>query len=117
METVTKADQELDAIKEHVEALRAELAGLTRARQRLEQCRARESPERRPSRSRSSAPTSSAPLMRCAGKVRRPSRRSRILIKERPLLSLLAAFGAGVLIARLLGRSVQRDPPRCSCVR
>ena len=25
-------------------------------------------------------------------------------IKERPLLSLLAAFGAGVLIARLLGR-------------
>ena len=30
VETVTKADQELDAIKEHVEALRTELATLTK---------------------------------------------------------------------------------------
>jgi hypothetical protein len=30
METATKADQELDAIKEHVEALRTELAMLTK---------------------------------------------------------------------------------------
>ena len=104
VETATKADQELDAIKEHVEALRTELATLTKHVKGLS------------SAALGRAQTAGAlkieelggDLERVADTLRRQGQASiaqvEDTIKERPLLSLLAAFGAGVLIARLLER-------------
>jgi ElaB/YqjD/DUF883 family membrane-anchored ribosome-binding protein len=104
VETATKADQELDAIKEHVEALRTELATLTKHVKGLS------------SAALARAQTAGAlkieefgvDLERAADALRRQGQASiaqvEDTIKERPLLSLLAAFGAGVLIARLLER-------------
>ena len=104
VETATKADQELDAIKEHVEALRTELATLTKHVKGLS------------SAALARAQTAGAlnieelgtDLERVADTLRRQGQASiaqvEDTIKERPLLSLLAAFGAGILIARLLER-------------
>jgi ElaB/YqjD/DUF883 family membrane-anchored ribosome-binding protein len=104
VETVTKADQELDAIKEHVEALRAELAGLTKHVKGLSSAAL----ARAQTAGALKIEELGADLERAADTLRRQGQASiaqvEDTIKERPLLSLLAAFGAGVLIARLLGR-------------
>jgi ElaB/YqjD/DUF883 family membrane-anchored ribosome-binding protein len=103
-ETVTKADQELDAIKEHVEALRTELAMLTKHVKGLSSAAL----ERAQTAGALKIEELGADLERAAAALRQQGQASiaqvETTIRERPLLSLLAAFGAGVLIARLLGR-------------
>jgi ElaB/YqjD/DUF883 family membrane-anchored ribosome-binding protein len=104
VETATKADEELDAIKEHVEALRTELAMLTKHVRGLSSAAL----ARAQSAGALKIEELGADLERAADALRRQGQASiaqvEDTIKERPLLSLLAAFGAGVLIARLLGR-------------
>jgi ElaB/YqjD/DUF883 family membrane-anchored ribosome-binding protein len=104
VETVTKADEELDAIKEHVEALRAELATLTKHVKGLSSAAL----ARAQSAGALKIGELGADLERAADALRRQGQASiaqvEDTIKERPLLSLLAAFGAGVLLARLLER-------------
>jgi ElaB/YqjD/DUF883 family membrane-anchored ribosome-binding protein len=103
-ETVTKADQELDAIKEHVEALRTELAMLTKHVKGLSSAAL----ERAQTAGALKIEELGADLERAAAALRQQGQASiaqvETTIRERPLLSLLAAFGAGMLIARLLGR-------------
>jgi ElaB/YqjD/DUF883 family membrane-anchored ribosome-binding protein len=105
VETTTKeADQELDAIKEHVEALRTELAMLAKHVRGLSSAAL----ARAQTAGALKIEELGADLERAADALRRQGQASiaqvEDTIKERPLLSLLAAFGAGVLIARLLGR-------------
>ncbi len=104
VETATKADQELDAIKEHVEALRTELATLTKHVKGLSSAAL----ARAQTAGALKIEELGADLERAADTLRRQGQASiaqvEDTIKERPLLSLLAAFGAGVLIARLLER-------------
>ena len=104
VETATKADQELDAIKEHVEALRTELATLTKHVKGLSSAAL----ARAQTAGALKIEELGADLERVADTLRRQGQASiaqvEDTIKERPLLSLLAAFGAGVLIARLLER-------------
>jgi ElaB/YqjD/DUF883 family membrane-anchored ribosome-binding protein len=104
VETPTKADQELDAVKEHVEALRTELAMLTKHIKGLSSATL----ERAQTAGALKIEELGADLERAADALRRQGQASvaqvENTIRERPLLSLLAAFGAGVLIARLLGR-------------
>ena len=104
METATKADQELDAIKEHVEALRTELAMLTKHIKGLSSATL----ERAQTAGALKIEELGADLERAADALRRQGQASiaqvENTIRERPLLSLLAAFGAGLLIARLLER-------------
>ena len=104
IETATKADQELDAIKEHVEALRTELAMLTKHIKGLGSATL----ARAQTAGTLKIEELGADLERAAAALRLQGQASiaqiETTIKERPLLSLLAAFGAGVLIARLLER-------------
>lgn len=103
-DAATKADQELDAVKAHIEALRGELGTLTKhikglSSAKLEQAQAAGGLK---------IEELGAELQRAADTLRQQSRASvaqlESTIRERPLLSLLAAFGAGVVIARLLER-------------
>jgi ElaB/YqjD/DUF883 family membrane-anchored ribosome-binding protein len=105
VETATKeADQELDTIKEHVEALRTELAMLTKHVKGLSGAAL----ARAQTAGALKIEELGADLERATDALRRQGQASitqiEDTIKERPLLSLLAAFGAGVLIARVLGR-------------
>ena len=104
IETATKTDQELDAIKEHVEALRTELAMLTKHIKGLGSATL----ARAQSAGVLKIEELGADLERAGEALRRQGQASvaqvENTIRERPLLSLLAAFGAGVLIARLLVR-------------
>jgi ElaB/YqjD/DUF883 family membrane-anchored ribosome-binding protein len=99
-----KADQELDAIKEHVEALRTELAMLTKHIKGL----SRATLERAQTAGALKIEELGGDLERAAAALRQQGQASvaqvENAIRERPLLSLLAAFGAGILIARLLER-------------
>lgn len=103
-DAATKADQELDAVKEHIQALRNDLATLTThirglSSATIEQAQAAGSLK---------IEELSADLQRAADALRRRGEASvaqvEATIREKPLISLLAAFGAGVLIARLLER-------------
>ena len=104
METAGKADQEIDAIKEHMEALRTELSMLTKHIKGLSSATL----ERAQTAGALKLEELGADLERAAVALRRQGQMSvsqvENAIREKPLLSLLAAFGAGVLIARLLGR-------------
>ena len=104
METATKPDQELDAIKEHVEALRTELSMLTKHIKGLSSATL----ERAQSAGGLKIEELGADLQRAAEALRRQGQMSvaqvENTIREKPLISLLAAFGAGILIARLLER-------------
>jgi ElaB/YqjD/DUF883 family membrane-anchored ribosome-binding protein len=103
-DAASKADQELDAVKEHVQALRNELATLTThikglSGAKLQQAQAAGSLK---------VEELGAELQRAADALRQQGQASvtqfENTIREKPLLSLLAAFGAGMLIARLLER-------------
>jgi ElaB/YqjD/DUF883 family membrane-anchored ribosome-binding protein len=104
MESATKADQELEGIKEHIDALRTELAMLTKHIRGLSSATL----ERAQSAGALKIEELGADLERAAEALRRQGQASVMqienTIRERPLLSLLAAFGAGMLIARLLER-------------
>jgi ElaB/YqjD/DUF883 family membrane-anchored ribosome-binding protein len=104
IETATKADQELDAIKEHVEALRTELALLTKHIKGLSSATL----ARAQTAGALKIEELGADLEHAAEALRRQGQASvaqvKNIIRERPLVSLLAAFGAGLLIARLLER-------------
>jgi ElaB/YqjD/DUF883 family membrane-anchored ribosome-binding protein len=103
MEPATKADQGLDAIKEHVEALRTELAMLTKHIGLSSATLARAQ-----TAGALKIEELGADVERAAEVLRQQGQASLAqvenTIRERPLLSLLAAFGAGILIARLLER-------------
>jgi ElaB/YqjD/DUF883 family membrane-anchored ribosome-binding protein len=99
-----KPDPELDAVRAHVEALRTELGALTMhikglSSERLGQAHATGILK---------IEELSADLQRAADALRQQGQASvaqlESTIREKPLLSLLAAFGAGVVIARLLER-------------
>src|SRR5918995_5391241 len=94
METATKADQELDTIKEHVEALRTELAMLTKHVRGLSSATL----ERAQTAGALKIEELGADLERAAAALRQHGQASvaqvENAIKERPLHSLLAAFGA-----------------------
>lgn len=103
-ESASTTDQELDAIKEHIDALRTELSMLTRHIKGLSSATL----ERAQSAGALKIEELGADLERAAEALRRQGQMSvaqvEDTIREKPLISLLAAFGAGVLIARLLGR-------------
>lgn len=104
MESASKTDQELDAIKEHIDALRAELGMLTKHIKGLSSA----SLERAQSAGALKIEELGADLERAAEALRAQGQQSvaqvESTIREKPLFSLLAAFGAGMLIARLLER-------------
>jgi ElaB/YqjD/DUF883 family membrane-anchored ribosome-binding protein len=104
IETATKANQELEAIKEHVEALRTELALLTKHIKGLSSATL----ARAQTAGALKIEELGADLEHAAEALRRQGQASvaqvENMIRERPLVSLLAAFGAGLLIARLLER-------------
>jgi ElaB/YqjD/DUF883 family membrane-anchored ribosome-binding protein len=99
-----KADQELDAVKEHVAALRTELAALTTHIKGLGSAKLGQAQ----SAGSLKIEELSADLQRAADALRQQGQASvaqlEDMIREKPLISLLAAFGAGVLLARLLER-------------
>jgi ElaB/YqjD/DUF883 family membrane-anchored ribosome-binding protein len=103
-DTATKADQELDAVRAHVEALRAELGALTTHIRGLSSAKLGEAQ----AAGSLKIEELSADLQRAADAFRQQGQASlaqlESTIREKPLLSLLAAFGAGVVIARLLER-------------
>jgi len=103
-DAATKADQELDAVKEHIQALRAELAILTTHIKGLSNAKL----EQAQSVGSLKIEELGADLQRAADALRQQGRASvaqfENTIREKPLISLLAAFGAGVLLARLLER-------------
>ena len=103
-DAATKADQELDAVKEHIQALRAELSTLTTHIKGLSSAKL----EQAQSVGSLKIEELSADLQRAADALRQRSQASvaqlENTIREKPLISLLAAFGAGLLIARLLER-------------
>ncbi|HZA65713.1 MAG TPA: hypothetical protein VE592_02120 [Geminicoccaceae bacterium] len=103
-DATTKADQELDAVKAHVEALRTELGALTTHIKGLSTAKLGQAQ----AAGGIKIEELSADLQRAADALRQQGQASvaqlENTIRERPLLSLLAAFGAGVVIARLLER-------------
>jgi ElaB/YqjD/DUF883 family membrane-anchored ribosome-binding protein len=103
-DAVTKAEQEMDAVKEHIQALRSELATLTTHLKGLSSAKL----EQAQSAGSLKIEELSADLQRAADALRRQGQASvaqfEDTIREKPLISLLAAFGAGMLIARLLDR-------------
>jgi ElaB/YqjD/DUF883 family membrane-anchored ribosome-binding protein len=103
-DAVTKAEQEMDAVKEHIQALRSELATLTTHLKGLSSAKL----EQAQSAGSLKIEELSADLQRAADSLRRQGQTSvaqfEDTIREKPLISLLAAFGAGILIARLLDR-------------
>jgi ElaB/YqjD/DUF883 family membrane-anchored ribosome-binding protein len=103
-EAAIKAEQELDAVKEHIQALRTELATLTAHLKGLSSAKL----EQAQSMGSLKIEELSADLQRAADALRRQGQASvahfEDTIREKPLISLLAAFGAGMLIARLLER-------------
>ena len=104
IETATAADREVDAIKAHIEALRTELAMLTKHLKNLSSSTL----ERAQTAGTLKIEELGADLERAAAALRQQGQASvaqvENAIREKPLLSLLAAFGAGFLIARLLER-------------
>lgn len=103
-DAASKADQELDAVKEHIQNLRTELATLTThikglSGAKLEQAQLAGSLK---------IEELGADLQRAADALRQQGQATvaqvENTIREKPLISLLAAFGAGILIARLLER-------------
>jgi ElaB/YqjD/DUF883 family membrane-anchored ribosome-binding protein len=103
-DVATKADQELDAVKEHVQALRSELATLTTHIKGLSSAKLAQAQIAGSLK----VEELSADLQRAANALRRQGQASvaqfEDTIREKPLISLLAAFGAGIVIARLLDR-------------
>jgi ElaB/YqjD/DUF883 family membrane-anchored ribosome-binding protein len=103
-DAATKADHELDAVKAHIEALRAELGSLTTHIKGLGSAKLGQAQ----TAGSLKIEELSADLQRAADALRQQGQASvaqlESTIRERPLLSLLAAFGAGVVIARLLER-------------
>ena len=103
-DVATKADQELDAVKEHVQALRSELATLTTHIKGLSSAKLAQAQ----TAGSLKIEELSADLQRAANALRRQGQASvaqfEDTVREKPLISLLAAFGAGVVIARLLDR-------------
>ncbi len=103
-DAVTKADQELEAVKEHIQALRTELATLTTHIKGLSSAKL----EQAQLAGTLKIEELGADLQRAADALRRQGQASvaqlESTIREKPLISLLAAFGAGVLVARLLER-------------
>jgi ElaB/YqjD/DUF883 family membrane-anchored ribosome-binding protein len=103
-EAAIKADQELDAVKEHIQALRTELATLTTHIKGLRSAKL----EQAQSAGSLKIEELGADLQRAADALRQQGQASvaqfENTIREKPLISLLAAFGAGVLVARLLER-------------
>ena len=104
IESESTTDQELDAIKRHIDALRTELSILTKHITGLSSATL----ERAQDAGALKMEEFGADLERAAEALRRQAQMSvgqvETAIRERPLLSLLAAFGAGILIARLLER-------------
>jgi ElaB/YqjD/DUF883 family membrane-anchored ribosome-binding protein len=102
-DAASKADQELDAVKEHIQSLRTELATLTTHIKGLSSAKL----EQAQLAGGLKIEELGAELQRAADAVRQQGQASvaqlENTIKEKPLLSLLAAFGAGLLFARLLG--------------
>jgi ElaB/YqjD/DUF883 family membrane-anchored ribosome-binding protein len=100
----TKADQELDAVKDHIQALRSELATLTTHIKGLSSAKL----EQAQTAGTLKFEELSADLQRAADAIRQQGQASiaqfENTVREKPLISLLAAFGAGVLVARLLER-------------
>jgi len=103
-DAAAKADQELDAVKEHIQALRTELATLTTHIKGLSSAKL----EQAQTAGSLKIEELGADLQRAADELRRQGQASlaqfESMIREKPLVSLLAAFGAGVLVARLLER-------------
>ena len=99
-----KTSDDLDKLKDDIEALRADLSSLTKtikgmgssAVEDVQALGAEKLDELR------------AEIERASGQVRRQGEASiaeiEQTVQERPLFSLLAAFGAGMLISRLLDR-------------
>jgi ElaB/YqjD/DUF883 family membrane-anchored ribosome-binding protein len=102
--TATKADQEMDAVKEHIQALRADLASLTTHIKGLSSAKL----EQAQSAGSLKIEELSAEVQRAADALRQRGEVSvaqlETTIREKPLISLLAAFGIGLLVARLLDR-------------
>jgi ElaB/YqjD/DUF883 family membrane-anchored ribosome-binding protein len=100
----TKADQEMEAVKDHIEALRSDLATLTTHIKGLSSATL----EQAQSAGALKFEELSADLQRAADAIRQQGQASiaqfENMVREKPLISLLAAFGAGVLFARLLER-------------
>jgi ElaB/YqjD/DUF883 family membrane-anchored ribosome-binding protein len=103
-DAAAKADQELDAVKAHIQALRTELATLTTHIKGLSSARL----EQAQTAGSLKLEELSGDLQRAADAFRQQGQASiaqlESTIREKPLISLLAAFGAGVLLARLLER-------------
>jgi ElaB/YqjD/DUF883 family membrane-anchored ribosome-binding protein len=103
-DAAAKADQELDAVKEHIQALRTELATLTTHIKGLSSAKL----EQAQTAGSLKLEELSGDLQRAADALRQQGQASiaqfESTIREKPLISLLAAFGAGVLVARLLER-------------
>jgi ElaB/YqjD/DUF883 family membrane-anchored ribosome-binding protein len=103
-DAAAKADQELDAVKEHIQALRTELATLTTHIKGLSSAKL----EQAHTAGTLKLEELSGDLQRAADALRQQGQVSiaqfENMIREKPLVSLLAAFGAGVLVARLLER-------------
>jgi ElaB/YqjD/DUF883 family membrane-anchored ribosome-binding protein len=103
-DAAAKADQELDAVKEHIQALRTELATLTTHIKGLSSAKL----EQAQTAGTLKLEDLGADLQRAADELRRQGQASiaqfESMIREKPLVSLLAAFGAGMLVARLLER-------------
>lgn len=104
MESVSETDRELEAIKQHIDGLRTELSMLTKHIKGLSSATL----ERAQSAGALKIEELGADLERAAEALRKQGQQSLTqieqTIREKPLLSLLAAFGAGMLIARLLER-------------
>jgi ElaB/YqjD/DUF883 family membrane-anchored ribosome-binding protein len=102
--TATKADQEMDAVKEHIQALRTDLASLTTHIKGLSSAKL----EQAQSAGSLKIEELSAEVQRAADALRQRGEVSvaqlETTIREKPLISLLAAFGIGLLVARLLDR-------------
>jgi ElaB/YqjD/DUF883 family membrane-anchored ribosome-binding protein len=102
--TATKADQEMDAVKEHIQALRTDLASLTTHIKGLSSAKL----EQAQSAGSLKIEELSAEVQRAADALRQHGEVSvaqlETTIREKPLISLLAAFGIGLLVARLLDR-------------
>jgi ElaB/YqjD/DUF883 family membrane-anchored ribosome-binding protein len=103
-DAAAKADQEIDVVKEHIQALRAELASLTTHIKALSSAKL----EQAQTAGALKIEELSGDLQRAADALRQQGQASvaqlENTIREKPLIAVLAAFGAGVLIARLLER-------------
>jgi ElaB/YqjD/DUF883 family membrane-anchored ribosome-binding protein len=103
-DAASKADQEMDAVREHIQALRTELATLTTHIKGLSSAKLEQAQLAGSLRIEELG----GELQRAADALRQHGQASvaqfEKTIREKPLLSLLAAFGVGVVLARLLER-------------